>query len=260
MMKIIRPLLAIAALAALAAPVHAEDLADLLNKADMVHRGNSSAALFEMEIKTDSYERSYKVAMWDESNDKPRTLVKILGPALWRGFGTLKVGERLKLFDPKTNHITLVSSSMLGDNWMGSHFSNDDLVKETRLARDYRIKLVKKWNGRSSFGQDGTFYRLALSPKPRAPVAWGRIEYELWTNGKTAIPVEVQYYRKPQDQTPSRTMSLSNVREFGGRLVPAEVKVTVAKKPGEYTKVTYTTLKFGVEIPSSKFTDSALRQ
>jgi hypothetical protein len=104
-------------------PVGANSLEDMVYKADMVLRGKSSVGVFSMDIKTAAYQRNFRVVVWDDNREKKRTLVKILGPALWRGSGTLKVGSLVKFFDPRSNHVTVVSHSMLGDNWMGSHFT-----------------------------------------------------------------------------------------------------------------------------------------
>lgn len=244
-----------------AQPARADEVSDLINKADMVFRGTTSAAVLAMEIKTSSFHRSYKIVSWDDSRkDKDNTLIKILGPALWRGFGTLKVGDQLKLYDPKTNHVTVVSHSMLGDSWMGSHFSNDDLVKETKLAEHYDTKLLKKWTGKSGLGDGTTFYRVRLTPKPTAPVVWDRIIYELIEKGDAVLPTRAQYYRKDKDAHPTRTIVFTDIKKMDGHIVPAEMKVTVAKKPGEFTRIVYKKLRFDVKIPSSKFTEQALRK
>ncbi|RMH42655.1 MAG: outer membrane lipoprotein-sorting protein [Deltaproteobacteria bacterium] len=238
-----------------------DDVADLIRRADMAYRGDTSAGVFEMTVKTASYERTYSVVVWaDDRDGKDRALVKILGPAMWRGFGTLKVGDRLKLFNPKTNHVTVVGAAMLGESWMGSHFTNDDLVKETQLHRHYRAKLVKTWTADAPLGAGTKLYRIELSPKPTAPVAWARIVYTLAERGDAIVPVRADYFRKPGDARPARTMTFSDVGPLGGRILPRTVEVRVADKPGEFTRITYKKLALGVRIPDSKFTEQALRR
>jgi hypothetical protein len=249
---------------AVPATAQAADPADpikrLIDRADTVLRGKSSAGVLTMEVKTQSYERSFKIVIWDDSSDpkRERTLIKILGPALWRGHGTLKVGDHLKLYNPRTNHVTVVSHSMLGDSWMGSHFTNDDLVKETRLARHYTHKLLKRWQGVNEAGQAVTFYRVKLTPKPTAPVAWGKIVYDLWERDEVVLPTRATYHRKANGPA-DRTLTFSKVKRMGGRELPAEMKMTVAKKPGEHTSIVYKTIKFDISIPDKKFTEQALR-
>jgi len=259
-MKAVFSACALALVAALASPpAGADELGDLVNKADMVYRGKSAASVFDMTIKTRTGERVYKVIVWSENGENDRVLIKLLGPALWRGFGTLKLGNSLKLYDPKSNHVTVVSHSMLGDSWMGSHFSNDDLVKETRLDRDYKIKGVSAAKRDSGLGFEATFHTLELTPTPRAPVVWGRIVYELWEHEGAAVPVKVTYYRRAGDQKPTRTITFAQVRKFDGRFVPASLQVSVTDKPGEFTRIDYEKLKFDVRIEPEKFTEQALR-
>jgi len=238
----------------------ADSLEQLVRRADLVFRGTTSAAVMAMEIKTDRYQRSFKLVAWDDSRQGDKSLIKILGPAAWRGHATLKLGNKLKIYDPKTNHVQVVGHSMLGSSWMGSHFSNDDLVKETRLARDYTLSLIRKWQAAAPVGGTATHYRIKMTPKPTAPVAWGRIEYELWENSNGIVPSRAAYFRRVDDAQAARTMTFSQVTPMAGRLVPSEMKVVLASKPGEYTRVIYKQLKLNVKIPGSKFTESAMRK
>lgn len=238
----------------------AESIDELVRRADMAYRGKTSAAVMKMAVKTKSYQRKFKMVAWDDSRKgKDRTLIKILGPAAWRGNGTLKIGEQLKLYDPKTNHVQVVGSSMLGGPWMGSHFSNDDLVKETRLARDYNLTLDKKWTAAAPVGNSATFYRVTMTPKPTAPVAWGKIVYVLWENDKAVVPKSATYYRKASDEKPARTIKFSRLKKMAGRWIPSKMTVRVTSKPGEYTTITYKKLRLDIEIPDKKFTEQALR-
>lgn len=251
---------AVLTLLALARPARAGEIEDLVERADKVFLSKTAAAVLDMEVKTSSFTRSYKIVSWDDRRGTERVLVKILGPAMWRGHGTLKIGNQLKLYNPKTNHIAVVSHSMLGDSWMGSHFSNDDLVRETELATDYTLALDKTWQETSPLGTRATFHRVRMTPKPTAPVAWGRIDYELFDDGTHVLPIKAEYYRKARDTRPERTMTFSDLGELGGRTVPRTMTVTVSDKPGEHTRITYKELKYDVKIPDSKFTEQALRK
>jgi Outer membrane lipoprotein-sorting protein len=239
----------------------AGELERLVRRADFVFRGKTSAAVLEMRVKTKSHDRSFKLVSWDDNRDKKdKALIRILGPASWRGHATLKVGDKLKLYNPKTAHVQVVGHSMLGNSWMGSHFSNDDLVKETRLARDFTLSLIDKRSKRAPVGGNAAFYRIKLTPKPKAPVAWGKIVYELWENGEGILPVQAAYFRKAGDQKPARTIDFSEVQKLGGRYVPAVMTVRLASKPGELTRIRYKKLKLDIDIPKSKFTEQAMRK
>jgi len=122
------------------------------------------------------------------------------------------------------------------------------------MDRHFNSKLVKKWKK-----GDRTHYRILLTPKPTAPIAWGKIVMEVWEKGDLVIPTSWSYFRKAGQRKPDRVMWFSEVKVMGGRTVPAVMKVTVAKKPGEYTSITYKSIKFDIKIPGSKFTEQALR-
>ncbi len=256
-----RALLPLAALLLVPLPARAagSSIAELVHKADHVLRGKTTASLVDMHIHTGSYDRSYTMVYWgDERGGKSRALIKILGPARWRGHGTLKVGSRLSLYDPSSDRVTVLSSSMLGDNWMGSHFTNDDLVKETDLAKDYHARELKHWTAQVG-GKDATFYRIQLDPTPQAPVAWDHIVSELYQQGESVIPTREEYYRRAKQAKPTRVMTFSDVKEMGGRTIPTKLTMHVADKPGEYTELTYKKLRFDANVPASKFTEQALR-
>lgn len=247
------------------APAGGDDQAkirSLIHRADRVLRGKTSAAVVSMRIKTTDYDRSYDMVIWDDSRDTSKALVKILGPALWRGHGTLKVGDRLLTYNPRNDHVTVVGSSMLGDSWMGSHFSNDDLVKETELDTDYDPSIEKEWDAPAEEGGEPVhWYLLKLKPKPRAPVVWGAIHMTLYETGDRVIPHTMKYFREDAPEAKvSRTLTFSGVKKLGGRLVPSRMRMEVTDKPGEFTELVYKELRFDVAIPGDKFTERALRQ
>ncbi len=254
-------ILAVTCAVAAARPARADDLKDLVHRADYVLRGKTTAAVVHMDIHKSSYDRSYSMVYWDDSHGKSdRVLVKILGPAQWRGQGTLKVDGKLTVYNPSSDRMTVLSGSMLGESWMGSHFTNDDLVKQTDMARDYVAKEIRAWDGQTPSGAPAKFHLIELTAAPRAPVVWPKLQLEVYVDGSNVIPTKQTYFFREKDDKPVRTMTFSDVKSLGGRVVPAVLTLSVASSPGEYTKLTYDTLKFDASIPDSKFTEQALRQ
>ena len=239
-----------------ASSAHADDLKDLVHRADYVLRGKTTAAVVHMDIHKASYDRSYSMVYWDDAD---RVLVKILGPAQWRGQGTLKAAGKLTVYNPSSDRMTVLSGSMLGESWMGSHFTNDDLVKQTDMARDYVAKELKAWDGQTAAGAKARYHLIELVPAPRAPVVWPKLQLELYVEGDHVIPTKEQFFFRAKDDKPVRTMTFSDVKTLGGRVVPSVITLDPANSD-EYTKLTYDTLKFDTAIPASKFTEQALRQ
>ncbi|HVU04320.1 MAG TPA: outer membrane lipoprotein-sorting protein [Polyangiaceae bacterium] len=263
-MKRFAPATALLALSVVLGPARAargaESLSELVGRADRVLRGKTTAAVLDMHVHTKSFDRTYGIVFFgDDRGGTSRALVKILGPARFRGHGTLKTGGKLFLYDPSTDRVTVLSSSMLGDDWMGSHFTNDDLVKETDLAKDYRPKLLKEWTAPEG-EKPATHYRIRLDPTPEAKVSWDHLILTLYQQGDAVIPTEEEYFRRAADERAERTLTFTDVKDVGGRTAPTRLTMHVASKAGEFTEIHYTEIRFDVDVPAAKFTEQGLRK
>jgi outer membrane lipoprotein-sorting protein len=238
-----------ALLLAWSAASHAADptVEELLVGTDDLTRGTSSQAVMVMQVKTDRYERTVKMQAWSQGTD--RSLIQILEPAKEAGISTLKVGDNIWNYLPKVDRTMKVPAGMMSGSWMGSHISNDDLVKESRLSEDFDYQITERPTG------DTGRWVIELVPKADAAVVWGKI---VATIGADRLPQEIAYY--DEDGVLVRTMTYSDVREIGGRTIPTRFTVTPADKPGEYTAISYESLSFDVEIPESTFSLQALRR
>jgi len=225
------------------------DLAELLNSTDDLQRGESSMARIEMHIKTARFERTVAMTAWSEGTDK--SLMIIDSPAREKGIATLKVGDNIWNYLPKVDRTMKVPASMMSGAWMGSHFSNDDLVKENRLSEEFTYALTSRPPDNPEKA-----WVIELKPKPDAPVVWGRIVVRV--RDADRLPIDMRYY--DEDDKLVRTLSYEDVRDMGGRPVPARMRVVPADKPGEFTEFTYQELKFDLSIPPSTFTLQALRK
>ncbi|MGH8526514.1 MAG: outer membrane lipoprotein-sorting protein, partial [Gammaproteobacteria bacterium] len=167
-----------------------------IKDAENILRGQTSAAVLSMRIKKETYQRDYDLmVLTDDRSASSKVMIKMLGPALWRGNVTLKVDDKITFYDPRSNRVTVMGSSMLGDNWMGSHFTNDDLMRETDLSKHYTNELVEQGPGQDEVGASVTRYRIRLAPKPIAPVAWGKVIYRLYLDqNRRVFPEQLDYY------------------------------------------------------------------
>ena len=241
--------LAVLALALPAAAQSDADLArELLDATDDVQRGESSHARVSMHVKTARWERTMTMEAWSKGEEK--SLIKILSPAKEAGMSTLKVDDNIWNYLPKVDRTMKVPAAMMSGAWMGSHFSNDDLVKESRMADDYTYEITS----RPEDNAEGLFV-IKLIPKPDAPVVWGEVVVKI--RGEDRMPVSIEYLDEKGNL--GRTMNFSEVRELGGKLVPCKMTLLPADKPEEFTEVVYEMLEFDVEIPDSTFTLQALR-
>ncbi|QPF73611.1 outer membrane lipoprotein-sorting protein [Roseateles sp. DAIF2] len=243
------------------APVGDAQLSRWIQAAERVLRGRSSAAVMKMQIQRSDYQREYDLlVLSDDRDEQSKVLIRMLGPALWRGNATLKVGERISIYDPRTRRVTVMGSSMLADQWMGSHFTNDDLMRETDLARHYSYELQQRVAERDELDRPVERLSLQLRPKPNAPVAWGRVQYQLHLrDGDAVLPLQVDYFRRAGDAQAQRSLRYSRLAPIDGRPLPLRLTMQALDKPGEYTQIDYARLKFDNDFGADDFSERALR-
>jgi len=251
-MKTIRFGLALAVLtappmssAALQSQQTAEEIVD---RVDRLLRGNSSRGTVTMEIVTEHWTRSMEMRIWSLGTDY--SLIRVLSPRKDAGTATLKSENEIWNYLPRVDRTIKLPASLMGAAWMGSHFTNDDLVKESRIIEDYDIEI--SFDGER---EGAAVWEFTLTPRPEAAVVWGRIEERVRQDD--LMPLWVRYYDDRGDLV--RTMVFSEFQVMGGRLVPAHMVIEPADKPGESTTITYGDLEFDVGLESSFFSLQRLR-
>jgi len=241
---------------ALASPVAAQtascaglaDPTEIVDCVDRIMRGESSQGISTMEVVTENWDRAMEMQMWSLGTD--HALVRILSPRKDAGTATLKSGSEIWNYLPRVDRTIKIPASLMSASWMGSHFTNDDLVKESRLIEDYEITLAYEGD------RDGVeVWEFDLIPRPEAPVVWGRIAYQVRKHD--TMPVFARYY--DEDGELVRTMTFFDYRQLGGRLVPATMRVVPEDKPGEFTEVRYSDLEFDVGLDEGFFSLRRLR-
>ncbi len=239
------------ALALFSAPAvaHSQESArDIIDRVDRIMRGESSYGVATMEVVTENWERSMTMEVWSLGTEY--SLIRITAPNKEAGTATLKAGDDIWNYLPRVDRSIKIPASLMMGAWMGSHFTNDDLVKESRLIEDYDIEI--QFEGE----RDGAdVWEFVLTPKPEAAVVWGRITYEVRKDD--LMPTWARYY--DEDDTLVRTMTFSDYRVMGGRLVPAAMDMLPEDKPGERTSVRYSEIEFDIEIDESFFSLRSLR-
>jgi len=241
----ISTLLLLASAGAASAQMTAEEIIDHV---DRIMRGESSYGVATMDVVTENWERSMTMEVWSLGTDY--SLIRITAPKKEEGTATLMADDEIWNYLPRVDRTIKIPASMMMGAWMGSHFTNDDLVKESRLIEDYDIEV--SYDG----DRDGvTVWELTLTPKAEAAVVWGRIEYQVRQDDY--MPIWARYY--DEDGALVRTMTFSDFRVMGGRLVPAVMELIPEDKPDERTSVRYTELEFNVDIDESFFSLRALR-
>jgi len=225
------------------------DAASLVKRIDQLLSGRSSVGVMTMSIKTPSWTRSLKLKVWARGRDY--ALIRVLeGGPRETGMMTLKRERQLWTWLPQAGRVMKLPSGMMGDSWMGSDFTNDDLVKGNSLINDFQstLKGVEK-------SADRDAWHLVLEPTPSAIVVWGRIE--MLIDRKSCLPLSESFF--DEEGKLAREMKFSDFRQIGWRQFPARMTVAPAEQ-GRETSIAYSEIAFDVEIPEDTFSLQRLRQ
>jgi hypothetical protein len=231
-----------------ASPPHSPTVQELLRRTDDLLRSSSSRGTLTMRIASERWQRELRMSFQSEGTDK--TLIQILAPPKEKGTATLKVGSNIWHYLPKVDRTIKVPASMMSASWMGSHFTNDDLVKESRFENDYDCEFEHLP------GDDDDHYLIGCMPKPDAPVVWGSVEVQI--RARDELPDEVRFFDERGELM--RSLLYDDVGDLGGRLLPRRLRVVPADTPEEFTEVRYDQMEFDVEIPERTFSLQALRR
>ncbi|MBI5117042.1 outer membrane lipoprotein-sorting protein [Candidatus Poribacteria bacterium] len=212
-----------------------------------LYRSDSSMSQVELTTVKPSNQRTLRMQVWTQGKEK--VLIVIQAPAREEGTATLKVEKNLWNYLPRIKRTIRIPPSMMLASWMGSDFTNDDLVKESSLTEDYTYELV----GRSE-KPDG--WLVKFDAKPDTVGLWKRFELIVSADGQ--IPVEARYYDRKGRL--ARTLYWTDVKEFDARRIPSRLTLIPEDSEGHKTELVYLNIDFDVEAPDSMFSLSALEQ
>ena len=216
----------------------------IMRRIDDMYREDKSYGVMEMEVKTKHWNRTMSLESWSLGSDY--SLIRILSPKKEKGTATLKARGDLFTYLSKTRRTIKISSGMMGGSWMGSHFTNDDLVQGNRLSEDYTIKLTH--DGPNAAGVP--VYTFTVTPKPTTAIVWGKIDVTVRKSDLN--PVNQIFY--DEDGKKVRIMEFSDYRDVHGKTRPMVMTLRPLDDSGEYTRITFKTLDFTVKLDPGFFT------
>lgn len=211
---------------------------ELADKSNEILRGQSSHARVTMEITTPRWARTLEVEVWNQG--RHQALMRIHLPAKERGNGTLRIEKEIWNWLPAVERVIKIPPSMMHASWMGSDFTFDDMVKADSVVKDYTHKILEEKKEGNK-----TVYTIEATPRPDAPVVWGKVLLTLSEEDGRVLPVLEEDYSERGEHM--RTIRFGNVREMGGRVIPTKLECIPHKKPGQKTAILYR--QFDVDVP-----------
>ena len=214
---------------------------------DDLFRSDSSIARLSLVVTRPRRTQTLEMKVWTRGTEK--ALVVIEKPERDAGTATLKVGDNLWNYLPRIARTIRIPPSMMLSSWMGSDFTNDDLVRESSLLKDFDATL----KGRS---EEPKGWLVELTAKEGVVGLWQRIEYIITPDA--SLPVQAQYFDRKGRL--ARTLTFEDVREFSGRRIPSHMVLTPTDKKGQKTEMFYKEIVFDVNVPEDTFSLSRLEQ
>lgn len=220
---------------------------EVLDYLDELYRSSSSHAVMRMTVDRERGTRELTLESWSRGEDS--ALVVIREPPREAGTATLRTDEGLWNYAPRADRLIRVPTGLLSDSWMGSHFTNDDLMRETSYDEDYEASL--SWTER----EGEPYLQVTLTPRPGAPVVYTELRFLL--SPGDWIPERWEYLDEGELV---RTMTFHDVQEISGQPLPMRMVVRPTDAPDESTVVEYLDLELDVPVDVDLFSRRGLRR
>lgn len=217
------------------------DVKQVIKDIDELYRSTSSYSEIEMEIVTPHWQRTLAMNCWTQGMDK--TFLRLTAPRKEKGVATLRIENEMWNYLPKTNKVIKVPPSMMMSSWMGSDFTNDDLVKEFSLFEDYTYELIAVDSAREDL------LYVSCIPSEDLPIVWGNIVVA--ARKSDHLPIWQKYY--DEKGRLMRTLRYQDIKTFGKRTLPAKMEMIPQTKEGHKTVIRYLKLDFDVKVDDEIF-------
>ena len=229
----------------------AQDLSarDIVDKANQLTLGNSAKSEMEMTIQRPSWKRTITMKTWSLGTEY--SMIYITGPARDKGQVFLKRNTEMWNWMPTVSRMIKIPSSMMGQSWMGSDFTNDDLVRMNSKVEDYTHRLL----GEEEIG-GYPCYKVELIPKEDAAVVWGKLI--MWIAKEEFYTMKQENY--DEDMELVNTMIGSDIRQMGDRKLPARMELVPADKTNQKTIIVVKWQEFGMDIRESFFSQQNMKK
>ncbi len=236
--------------ASLSTGLFAQNATEIIKKADEKWNGEkSSESHMTMTIVRPSWERTIEFKNWTKGRDNALTL--IVAPAKEKGQAFLKRGTEMWNWMPTISRMIKLPPSMMADGWMGSDYTNDDVLKESSIVVDFSHKIVGK---ETVDGMD--CWKIELIPNDDAAVVWGKIVK--WITKDNYIQMKSEYY--DEDEYLIKTEFSYDVKTMDGREVPTRIEIIPADKSNQKTVVVMNSMKFNIPIDDSFFSQQNMKR
>lgn len=226
----------------------AQTAKEIVQKADEKLRGTTSQV--ELTIKTirPTWTRSMDVKAWMKGSDY--SIILIQSPAKDKGIAFLKRKKEVWNWMPALERTIKLPPSMMSQSWMGTDFTNDDLVKESSVVNDYNHSIIG-----DTVIENRNCYVIQMIPKPESAVVWGRLI--ICIDKKDLLELHTKFY--DEDGKLINIMNASDIKIMDGRLIPTRFEMIPMDKKNQKTEMIYRAIKYNRPIEDGFFTAEKMK-
>jgi outer membrane lipoprotein-sorting protein len=225
------------------------DATEIVRRADEKMRGRTSRTELTMRVVRPDWTRTVSMKAWSRGRDY--SMILITAPAKERGQVFLKRKTEMWNWLPSISRMIKIPPSMMSQSWMGSDYTNDDLLKESSVVVDYTHAVT---GGDTVDGY--ACHRVELTPKPDAAVVWGKVV--MWISRDEHYQLRIEHY--DEDGEPVSTETLSAVRKIGNRTIPTHMEILPAGKPGRKTVLDITSAVYDEPVREAFFSQQNMKR
>ena len=227
-----------------------QDAKEIVRKADEKWNGEkSSQGIMTMTIVRPTWDRTIQFKIWTLERDYSMTL--ITAPAKEKGQAFLKRKTEMWNWMPTISRMIKLPPSMMADGWMGSDYTNDDILKESSIVVDFTHKVI------GSEAIDGwECWKIEMYPNEDAAVVWGKIIK--WISKDEYLMMKSEYY--DEDEYLVKTEFGTDVKTMDGRKIMSRIEIIPADKDNQKTIVVIDDIKFNLPLKDSFFSQQNMKR
>lgn len=224
--------------------------AEIVEKANDKFNGEKSGiSEMSMTIVRPTWERTIEFKSWTKENDYALTL--ITAPASEKGQTFLKREQEMWSWNPTINRLIKLPPSMMSQGWMGSDYTNDDILKESSVVNDYTHEIV----GEETIG-GRECYRIKMVAKENAAVIWGH--QVRWVDKDDFLFLKSEMY--DEEGYLIRTETGKDIEMMDGRLIPTTIELVPEEEEGQKTIIHIESIQFNVPIEDRFFSQQNMKR
>jgi len=230
--------------------IKAQDATEIIKRAnDKINGEESSYSIMQMTIIRPEWDRTLEFKNWTKGTDYALTL--ITSPARDKGQSFLKRGTEMWSWNPTISRLIKLPPSMMSQGWMGSDYTNDDILKESSVVEDY----IHEITGEDEI-EGRLCYRIKMTAKEEAAVIWGH--QVRWIDKDDYLFLKAELY--DEDGYLVRTELGKNIRTMDGRLIPTMLEVIPEDEEGYKTVVEIEEIEFNIPVEDGFFSQQNLKR